>query len=113
MRMTLVKEEKIEEDIFEIPMEKPLQRSEPEKATAAIEEEMGPMMNCKDCTFSSENEDISKLHLLSHRYSEAEIIEKFPPMLKNLKFSSEEEFRKKLDLFLESLSANGKNEDLK
>ena len=64
-------------------MGKPLQQSEAQKPKAQIEEQMGAMINCNDCSFSSENEDISKLH----QYTEAEIIERFPPTLKNLTFS--------------------------
>ena len=60
----LVKDEKfkIKEEKIEILMEKPLQQSEAEKPKAPIEEQMGAMINCKDCSFSSENENISKLH---------------------------------------------------
>ena len=43
-------------------MGKPLQQSEAQKPKAQIEEQMGAMINCNDCSFSSENEDISKLH---------------------------------------------------
>ena len=95
----LVKDEKfkIEEEIL---MEKLLQQSEAEKPKAPIEEQMGAMINCKDCSFSSENENISNLHFFSHQYTEAKIIERFPPTLKNLTFSSEEEFSKNLNLLL-------------
>ena len=108
----LVKEEKvkIEEETFEILIEKPVQPYEAEKPfKAPIEEQM---IKCDDCSFSSQNEDISKLHLLAHQYSEAEIIERLPPTLKNITFASEEEFSKNLDLLLESLSAKGKKENL-
>ena len=69
-------------------MEKLLQQSEAEKPKAPIEEQMGAMINCKDCSFSSENEGISKLHFFSHQYTKAKIIERFPPTLKSLTFSS-------------------------
>ena len=109
----LVKEEKvkIEEEKCEILIEKPVQPYDAEKPIKAPIEEQ--MIKCNDCSFSSQNEDISKLHLLAHQYSEAEIIERLPPTLKNLTFASEEEFSKNLDLLLESLSAKGKKENLK
>ena len=58
-------------------MGKPLQQSEAQKPKAQIEEQMGAMINCNDCSFSSENEDISKLHFFSHQYTKAKIIEHF------------------------------------
>ena len=70
-------------------------------------------MKCKDCNYSSPNEYISKLHFLSHIYSETEIIQKFPPTLRNLTFATEEEFSRNLDVLLKSLSQKGKEENLK
>ena len=60
--------------------------------------------NCDTCSFVSENQNISKLHCLSHKFSESEILKTIPASLKDLTFNSEEEFIKTLDMFLVSLS---------
>ena len=101
----LVKDEKVknEEVECEILMEEPLEQNEGEKPTPPIEN-CGMIIKCDDCSYSSQNEDISKLHLLSHKYSETELVKMFPPTLKNLTFASEEEFSKNLGALLESLS---------
>ena len=101
----------IEEEKIEILVGKPLQQCDAGKPKAPIDEHMGMLIECNDCSYLSQNENISKLHLLSHRYSEAEIIDRFPPALKNLEFSSEEEFSKNLNLLLQSLSAKGNKKD--
>ena len=110
----LVNDKKVKkkEEQCEILMKNPLQQYEAEKPVPPIES-IGMMIKCNDCNYSSQNEDISKLHLLSHRYSETEIMKSFPPTLKYLTFSSEQEFSKNLDVLLKSLSATGKEIDLK
>lgn len=110
----LVNDKKVKkkEEQCEILMKNPLQQYEAEKPVPPIES-IGMMIKCNDCSYSSQNEDISKLHLLSHKYSETEIMKSFPPTLKNLTFSSEQEFSKNLDVLLKSLSATGKEIDLK
>ena len=108
----LVKDEKVKkkEEQSEILMESSLQQYEAEKPVPPIENK-GMIMKCNDCSYSSQNEDISKLHLLSHKYSETEIMKRIPPTLKNLTFVSEEEFSKNLDVLLESLSATTKKKN--
>ena len=65
--------------------------------------------NCDTCSFDTENQNIyviyiSKLHSLSHKFSESEILKTIPSSLKDLTFDSEEEFKKNIDMFLTSLS---------
>ena len=62
-------------------------------------------LKCNNCDFLAENPDISKLHGLSHKFSESDILETIPPRLKDLTFDSEEELSKTIDTFLVSLSS--------
>ena len=113
----LVKDEKVnkKEEQREILMKNPPQQDEAEKPLPPIESiytiPIDMLIKCNDCSYSSQNEDISKLHLLSHKYSETEIMKRIPPTLKNLTFVSEEEFSKNLDVLLESLSATTKKKN--
>ena len=59
--------------------------------------------NCNDCSFTTQNQNISKLHHLSHKFSESEIFKTIPSSLKNLTFNSEAEFSKNIEMFLTSL----------
>ena len=63
-------------------------------------------LECDFCSFSTENKNIFKLHLLSHKFSENKILNTLPSSLKDLTFNSEEEFNQNMDVFLESLSSN-------
>ena len=63
-------------------MGKPLQQSEAEKPKAPIEEQMGAMINCKDCSFSSENENISKLHFFLTNIPKQKSLKGFLPRWK-------------------------------
>ena len=63
------------------------------------------IFKCDDCSFSTENKSISKLHLLSHNFSESEILKAIPSSLKDLTFDSEKEFKKNIEMFLTSLSS--------
>ena len=74
-----------------------------EKESNEAEKLVPPIIRCKVCNYSSQNEDISKLHFLSHIYSETEILQNFPPSLRNLTFATEGEFSENLDLLLKSL----------
>ena len=60
-------------------MGKPLQQSEAQKPKAQIEEQMGAMINCNDCSFSSENEDISKLHFFLNNIPKQKSLKGFFP----------------------------------
>ena len=84
----LVKDKMVKkkEEQCEILMENSLQQYEAKKPVLPIEN-IGMMIKCNDCDYLSQNEDISKLHLLSHKYSETEIMKRFPPTLKNLTFA--------------------------
>ena len=63
-------------------MGKPLQQSEAQKPKAQIEEQMGAMINCKDCSLSSENEDISKLHFFLTNIPKQKSLKGFLPRWK-------------------------------
>ena len=68
-------------------------------------EKVDTVFKCDDCSFSTENISISKLHLLSHKFSESEILKAIPSSLKDLTFDSEKEFKKNIEMFLTSLSS--------
>ena len=99
-----VKDEQIQKTEEKEQTCKLLQQNEADKTIENI--------RCKDCNYSSPNEYISKLHFLSHTYSEAEILQNFPPMMINLTFATEEEFSKNLDVLFKSLFQKRKEENL-
>ena len=65
--------------------------------------EANTLFKCNSCPYTTGNQKIWKLHLLSHNFSESEILEKLPPSLKDLTCNYEEDFSKDLDVFLSSL----------
>ena len=69
-------------------------------------ERIDTTFKCNNCSFSTENQSISKLHHLSHKFSESEILKTIPSSLKDVTFNSEEEFNQNIDVFLTSLSSN-------
>ena len=56
---------------------------------------------CKQCGFISDNQDIQKLHALSHHISPEEIMNKLPLSIKEASFENEDEFLLELKGFLE------------
>ena len=69
--------------------------------------EANTLFKCNSYPYTTGNQKIWKLHLLSHNFSESEILEKLPPSLKDLTFNSEEDFSKDLDVFLSSMLNSG------
>ena len=68
-------------------------------------ERITTLFKCDSCSFSTENQSISKLHHLSHKFPESQILETIPSSLKDLTFDSEEEFNQNIEMFLTSLSS--------
>ena len=56
---------------------------------------------CKQCGFTSDNQDIQKLHALSHQISPEDIMNKLPLSIKEVSFENEDEFLLELNGFLE------------
>ena len=56
---------------------------------------------CKQCGFTSDNQDIQKLHALSHQISPEDIMNKLPLSIKEVSFENEDEFLLELKGFLE------------
>ena len=56
---------------------------------------------CKQCGFTSGNQDIQKLHALSHHISPEEIMNKLPLSIKEASFENEDGFLSELKGFLE------------
>ena len=97
---------------YDTDKDKQIQNNE-EKESNEAEKLVPPIIRCKVCNYSSQNEDISKLHFLSHIYSETEILQNFPPSLRNLTFATEGEFSENLDLLLKSLPQKVREQNLK
>ena len=68
-------------------------------------------MKCEQCGFSSENQDILKLHTLSHQMSPVDIMSKLPESIKEASFKTEDEFLTDVKGFLEN--SNAVKEELK
>ena len=58
------------------------------------------------CTFISDNQDILKLHALSHQINLADIMKNLPSSIKEASFKTEDEFQTDLKIFLDNSSPN-------
>ena len=63
-------------------------------------------IKCEDCTFVSDNQDILKLHALSHQISLVDIMKNLPPSIKEASFKTEDEFQTDLKIFLDNSSVS-------